>query len=901
MSVAGYEYRLNGGSPVDVGDVLTKIISALSPNTLYSFEIRAYDAAGNRSGWSSIVSATTLASPVLDLISTGTLVVAYGLRKLKAAYAGPCIRVERSTDNTQQDVGFDGIDSLDIASALAFAGAGTLKVVKWYDQSGGGNDLAVTAANAPTLLPQSSANGKPGLDWGTTINNSIRLVSTSTVSLTAPKIFMATRQGGSYGAMMFTEFGASKFRVMKANAHYELVNGSTIDYDFSDPFATLDYLNWQTASVRASFFSGNDKMYFDGVEMNALTAGNAGDTASGAQNITLGNSVGFNAGFLGSFFEYIIVEGAISDADALLIDNSQIDYYKKPAVSNPVSIKVDSGRILGGWVGGFFQDRLYNTSSGTGDFADTVDIAGLTNPGPAALYSTYRSFTSEFPTYTFNDRNIVAGKTYMVRFHFNEGNASHVIGDSVMVVLINGAEAAPIRDAGFRNSKYFDVRERAGAFHKGYIREYLATADGSGVVTVVVRNGVNNSGGDVRVALIELLEAPPVASFTVSGSGNQTVTRNFTDTSTGSPTSWAWDFGDGASSTAQNPAHTFANAGTYVVTLTATNSHGASENYSATVTVTSQTALTLSPSTLPNAQQSVAYSQSLSTSGSGGPFTYALVTEASDARDYTDLGSGITRVMRRGALPNGLSLSSAGLLSGTPNLSATKPSLLLLGGDSLTKGFIGADPALTADYTPTAWAIKLLGRSWKGICAAVSGTTLANMETSYNSTFFSTYYNSAYEKCIFFICGGENDIIGGTSLSAMETSLQNIVTAAHTAGLKVIVGNLVINPNWVGTQLSNANSFNSWISSTLTNADQKIDWSSNVLLANQKHNTYFNDGGIHQTELGYIERAKMIKTAADAISAVGSGGVAVDYKFAVKVNDPSGNAVTREYTLTVNP
>jgi microcystin-dependent protein len=52
---------------------------------------------------------------------------------------------------------------------------------------------------------------------------------------------------------------------------------------------------------------------------------------------------------------------------------------------------------------------------------------------------------------------------------------------------------------------------------------------------------------------------------------------SFTDQSTGSPTSWLWTFGDGATSTAQNPTHSYAAAGVadrYTVTLTVTNSAG---------------------------------------------------------------------------------------------------------------------------------------------------------------------------------------------------------------------------------------------------------------------------------------------------------------------------------------
>jgi len=68
---------------------------------------------------------------------------------------------------------------------------------------------------------------------------------------------------------------------------------------------------------------------------------------------------------------------------------------------------------------------------------------------------------------------------------------------------------------------------------------------------------------------------PLVASFTASPtSGPAPLTVTFTDTSTGEPTSWAWDFGDGGTSPLQNPSHTYASAGTYTVTLTATNAGG---------------------------------------------------------------------------------------------------------------------------------------------------------------------------------------------------------------------------------------------------------------------------------------------------------------------------------------
>jgi PKD repeat protein len=74
-----------------------------------------------------------------------------------------------------------------------------------------------------------------------------------------------------------------------------------------------------------------------------------------------------------------------------------------------------------------------------------------------------------------------------------------------------------------------------------------------------------------------LKEFPPVAAFSASPtSGKEPITVRFTDLSTRDPKSWKWDFGDGTTSTLQNPEHTFS-AGTFTVTLTVKNTGGSDE------------------------------------------------------------------------------------------------------------------------------------------------------------------------------------------------------------------------------------------------------------------------------------------------------------------------------------
>jgi PKD repeat protein len=80
--------------------------------------------------------------------------------------------------------------------------------------------------------------------------------------------------------------------------------------------------------------------------------------------------------------------------------------------------------------------------------------------------------------------------------------------------------------------------------------------------------------------VVQGTSGPPTANFTFAPATPVMGTNvTFTDTSTGTPTSWSWNFGDPASgtnntSTLQNPHHVFAAAGTYTVSLQATNAGG---------------------------------------------------------------------------------------------------------------------------------------------------------------------------------------------------------------------------------------------------------------------------------------------------------------------------------------
>jgi len=68
---------------------------------------------------------------------------------------------------------------------------------------------------------------------------------------------------------------------------------------------------------------------------------------------------------------------------------------------------------------------------------------------------------------------------------------------------------------------------------------------------------------------------PPQAGFNAEPrTGQAPLIVRFMDASSGSPTSWLWNFGDGETSTEQNPVHEYKNSGIYTVALTVRNQYG---------------------------------------------------------------------------------------------------------------------------------------------------------------------------------------------------------------------------------------------------------------------------------------------------------------------------------------
>ena len=115
----------------------------------------------------------------------------------------------------------------------------------------------------------------------------------------------------------------------------------------------------------------------------------------------------------------------------------------------------------------------------------------------------------------------------------------------------------------------------AGAVLGARLRLRVAADYSLGTVPTPCSTPVYSQDEDYSVTLTNTASAP-VAAFGTNGTTTCSGCVQFTDASQNLPTAWLWTFGDGSTSTLPNPNHCYTAAGTYAVTLRASNAAGAS-------------------------------------------------------------------------------------------------------------------------------------------------------------------------------------------------------------------------------------------------------------------------------------------------------------------------------------
>jgi hypothetical protein len=176
--------------------------------------------------------------PFTGLLDTysGAAVAYSAARRLATAYTGALIRVRRSSDNAEQDIGYDTNNVLDQSALTTFVGANNGFVVTIYDQSGNAkNATQATAVNQPRIVNSGSidlVNTKPAI-LGDGSNDTL---INSTLSLTNPSsIFTVVDKVGTSGS-----FGL--FYLISLSGAFNVLSGG---YDFyqNGPSFSASYSN----------------------------------------------------------------------------------------------------------------------------------------------------------------------------------------------------------------------------------------------------------------------------------------------------------------------------------------------------------------------------------------------------------------------------------------------------------------------------------------------------------------------------------------------------------------------------------------------------------------------------------------------------------------------------------
>jgi PKD repeat protein len=107
------------------------------------------------------------------------------------------------------------------------------------------------------------------------------------------------------------------------------------------------------------------------------------------------------------------------------------------------------------------------------------------------------------------------------------------------------------------------------------VKNYIKATGNEAGIQGTTSGGMDSLQQILVVEYQKQQEAAPAAAFSASPtSGKAPLNVIFTDKSTGTPTKWQWNFGDGTTSTQQNPTHKYSKSEVYTVSLTVKNAKG---------------------------------------------------------------------------------------------------------------------------------------------------------------------------------------------------------------------------------------------------------------------------------------------------------------------------------------
>ena len=268
------------------------------------------------------IGSTEVWSSFTGLLDTYTgAAAAYSLRKLRSGYSGSAIKVRRSSDNTEQDIGF--VDNeLDTTSLASFCSGTNGFVTTWYDQSGNGNDAEqTTAANQPKIYDSSSGvieeNGKPTLKFDGT-NDFLSNTLSSIIS--QPTYWFVTHNFHATPSAFDGVIGN-----LSTSSEHRLILSSSLNYGLQAG-GFLQYNSYQASQSLISYKidQSDERFYLNGSEQTI-----SGGTTIGSgqlESIVLG-AIFETSGYSPIQFQEIIIYPSDQSSNRSGIETNINDFY----------------------------------------------------------------------------------------------------------------------------------------------------------------------------------------------------------------------------------------------------------------------------------------------------------------------------------------------------------------------------------------------------------------------------------------------------------------------------------------------------------------------------------------------------------------------------------------------
>jgi hypothetical protein len=259
---------------------------------------------------------------VFDKFGIG--IAGFSVQRLSSSYLGACLRVQRSSDNSEQDIGFVD-DELDTVSLLSFVGTGTGYVTIWYNQGSGViNAVQTVQSFMPTIVESGvvnlSSNGKPTLKFLLD-----KMIVLNQFGLTDTRSnFSVWETTGSY-AGAYHNIYIYLSETLSATNFQHVYGAVNLAINSNYPASALDHTNKFVYADNTSQIVTQIKTAL-GAEFskNDLTTPNTSSSANVNNTLSLGN---FSSNYFNGNMNEMIVYTEDKSSDKTNIVTNRNDYY----------------------------------------------------------------------------------------------------------------------------------------------------------------------------------------------------------------------------------------------------------------------------------------------------------------------------------------------------------------------------------------------------------------------------------------------------------------------------------------------------------------------------------------------------------------------------------------------